>query len=129
VIKIVDRYIGLAAMQGTLLLWVGLTLLYMMISALGELRDSGAGYGLGDALWYVLWTTPRMAYQIFPFAALLGVLMGVGSLASANELVGWANGSPRKQNTRRVRFGSVSALVRPSSGVRVECGCVTATIL
>lgn len=86
-IKLVDRYVGLAAMQGTAAVWIGLTLLYMMISALNEARDSGAGYGLTDALWYVLLTTPRMAYQIFPFAALLGVLIGVGGLAAANELV------------------------------------------
>lgn len=86
-IKIVDRYVGIAAMQGTAAVWIGLTVLYMMISALGEIRNSAGDYGLADALWFVLLTTPRMAYQIFPFAALLGVLVGVGSLAAANELV------------------------------------------
>jgi lipopolysaccharide export system permease protein len=86
-IRLVDRYVGIAAMQGTLLVWVGLTVLYMLISVLTEIRESGVGYGLADASWFVLWTTPRMAYQIFPFAALLGVLVGVGSLAASNEMV------------------------------------------
>jgi len=86
-IKLVDRYVGLAAMTGTLLLSVGLTLLYMMISALNEFRNASADYGVGDALWFVLLTSPTMAYQIFPFAALMGVMVGVGSLAAANELV------------------------------------------
>ena len=41
-IKIVDRYVGLVAMQGTLLVWVGLTLIYMMIAVLGEIRGAEA---------------------------------------------------------------------------------------
>lgn len=103
-IKLVDRYVGLAALQGTIAVWVGLTVMYMLISTLGEVRDSGGGYGLMDALWYVLLTTPRMAYQIFPFAALLGVLVGVGSLAAANELVAF-----RTSGVSRLRL-AVAAL-------------------
>ncbi|HKJ18032.1 MAG TPA: LPS export ABC transporter permease LptG [Xanthomonadales bacterium] len=112
-IKIVDRYVGLAAMQGTLLVWVGLTLLFMMISALGELRDSTAGYGIGDALWYVLWTTPRRAYQIFPIAALLGVLIGVGSLASANELVAFRTSGVSRLRLALAALGGVLILAVP----------------
>ncbi len=86
-IKTVDRYIGKAAILGILLVWVSLTLLMMMFSLLGELRDTTASYGAGDVFWYVLQTGPRSAYQIFPVSALLGSLLGIGGLASANELV------------------------------------------
>jgi lipopolysaccharide export system permease protein len=59
----------------------------MMFSVLGELRATTASYGAMDVFWFVLQTGPRMAYQIFPVSALMGSLLGVGSLASANELV------------------------------------------
>ena len=58
-----------------------------MFSVLGELRDTTANYSASDAFWFVLQTGPRLAYQIFPVSALMGSLLGIGSLASANELV------------------------------------------
>ena len=86
-IRTVDTYIGKTAILGILLVWVSLTALMMMFSVLGELRDTTASYGAADVLWFVLQTGPRLAYQIFPVSALMGSLLGVGSLASANELV------------------------------------------
>lgn len=86
-IKHVDRYIGKTAILGILLVWVSLTVLMMMFSVLGELRDTTANYGASDAFWFVLQTSPRLAYQIFPVSALMGSLLGIGGLASANELV------------------------------------------
>ena len=86
-IKTVDKYIGKSAILGILLIWVSLTALMMMFSILGELRDTTASYRASDVFWFVLQTGPRMAYQIFPVSALMGSLLGIGSLASANELV------------------------------------------
>ncbi len=86
-IRTVDRYIGKAAILGILLVWISLTCLMMMFSVLGELRDTTANYGASDAFWFVLQTGPRSAYQIFPVSALMGSLLGIGNLASANELV------------------------------------------
>jgi lipopolysaccharide export system permease protein len=86
-IRTVDTYIGKAAVLGILLVWASLTILMIMFSVLGELRSTTASYGAGDVFWFVLQTGPRMAYQIFPVSALMGSLLGVGSLASANELV------------------------------------------
>ena len=86
-IKTVDKYIGKAAILGILLVWVSLTALMMMFSLLGELRDTTANYDAGDVLWFVLQTGPRSAYQIFPVSALMGSLLGIGSLAGGNELV------------------------------------------
>jgi lipopolysaccharide export system permease protein len=87
VIRVVDRYIAKAAILGILLVWLSLTALMMMFSVLGELRDTTANYGASDAFWFVLQTGPRLAYQIFPVSALMGSLLGIGDLASANELV------------------------------------------
>jgi lipopolysaccharide export system permease protein len=86
-IKTVDRYIGKAAILGILLVWISLTILMMMFSVLGELRATTGSYSSSDAFWFVLQTGPRLAYQIFPVSALMGSLLGVGGLASANELV------------------------------------------
>jgi len=86
-IRTVDRYVGKAAVSGILVVWVSLTLLMMMFNLLGELRDTAGNYGAGDVFWFVFQTGPRSAYQIFPVSALLGSLLGIGNLASANELV------------------------------------------
>jgi len=86
-IKHVDRYIGKTAILGILLVWMSLTILMMMFSLLGELRDTTANYGASDAFWFVLQTSPRLSYQIFPVSALMGSLLGIGGLASGNELV------------------------------------------
>lgn len=86
-IKLVDRYLGRAAILGALLVWSGLTLLSMMFSLLGELRSMQNDYGTGDVFWFVALTAPRLAYQVFPISMLLGALLGVGGLAAGNELV------------------------------------------
>ncbi len=86
-VKLVDRYVGRAALTGMLAVWFAMTMLFILFSLLGELRDTQGNYGTGDVFWFILLTTPRMAYQIFPVSALLGALVGVGGLAAANELV------------------------------------------
>jgi lipopolysaccharide export system permease protein len=86
-VKLVDRYVGKAALMGMLAIWAGMTVLFMLFSLLGELRATEGNYTSGDAFWFVALTTPRMAYQIFPVSALLGALVGVGGLAASNELV------------------------------------------
>lgn len=86
-IRLVDRYLGRAAILGTLLVWSGLTLLSVMFSVLGELRKMQNEYTAGDVFWFVALTIPQLAYKVFPISTLLGALLGVGGLAAANELV------------------------------------------
>jgi lipopolysaccharide export system permease protein len=62
-------------------------LLAMMFNLLSELRSTYGGYTAVDAMWFVLLTSPRAAYQVFPICALIGALVGVGGLAAGNELV------------------------------------------
>lgn len=86
-IKLVDRYVGKAALMGMLAVWFAMTMLFILFSLLGELRDTQGDYGTADVFWFIAMITPRMAYQVFPVSALLGALVGVGGLAATNELV------------------------------------------
>jgi lipopolysaccharide export system permease protein len=87
VLKIVDRYVGKATIQGMMVVWFAMTILFMLIKLLSELRATEGGYSTGDAFWFIVLSTPRLAYQVFPVSALLGALVGAGGLAAANELV------------------------------------------
>lgn len=81
-----DRYIGLSvfnAIIAVLLVLVGLALLFAFIDELSDIRD---GYGLGQVASYVFYTTPRRLYDMLPMAALIGCLVGLGTLASNSEL-------------------------------------------
>ena len=62
---------------------LGLALLFAFIDELGDVQGK---YGLGEALSYVMLTAPRRAYEMLPMAALIGSLIGLGSLASNSEL-------------------------------------------
>ncbi len=111
-IKHVDRYIGKTAILGILLVWVSLTLLMMMFSVLGELRDTTANYGASDAFWFVLQTSPRLAYEIFPVSALMGSLLGIGGLAGANELVAFrVSGVSRLRLAAAAMAGTLSITI------------------
>lgn len=82
-----DRYIGaqvFVAILAVLGIILGLALLFAFIDELGDLNKGD--YGIGQALWYVLLTAPRRAYEMLPMAALIGCLIGLGTLASNSEL-------------------------------------------
>ena len=81
-----DRYIGTSvffAILAVLGIIVGLALLFAYIDELG---DISATYGLLDAGVWVLLTIPRRIYEMLPMAALIGCLIGLGTLASSSEL-------------------------------------------
>ena len=72
------------AMLGAL---VVLTVLQLLFAYLAELGELNAHYHAWQALLYVLWQAPdRLVYSI-PIATLMGAVIGLGSLASASELV------------------------------------------
>jgi len=82
-----DRYIGAQvffAILAVLGIILGLALLFAFIDELGDLNKGD--YGLPQALWYILLTAPRRAYEMLPMAALIGCLIGLGTLASNSEL-------------------------------------------
>lgn len=81
--KHVSKTAGLA-MFGTALLLVFLFVLFTYLSEFAELKE---GYGALDALRYVLWQSPKFLYQLMPVAALIGAVLGLGTLASNSELI------------------------------------------
>ncbi len=86
--KVHDVYIGRVVLSSVLLTWAivtGLDLVQALL--LGEVKDIGQGqYGFIEALTYVAYTAPRRAYTLFPTAAVVGTLMGLGQLAASSEL-------------------------------------------
>ena len=85
--RIFDRYIRRAVLSGTAVaLSVLLPLLGFLLLA-DELDYVGTGnYTLGKAFGFIGLSMPRFAYQIFPVTALIGSLIGLGSLAAHSEL-------------------------------------------
>ncbi len=85
--NILDRYIGRTVVFGTLTALSVLLALYIFITYIGELQKVGqAQYTPLVALQFTLLSLPRWAGDLFPMAALIGSLMGLGALASNSEL-------------------------------------------
>lgn len=85
--KTIDRYIGTAVATSTLLVMFVLLSLFTFFTFADELSKTGRGdYGALQAARYALFTVPSMVYQLFPPAALLGTMLGLGILASGSEL-------------------------------------------
>ncbi|AIS14797.1 permease [Pseudomonas chlororaphis subsp. aurantiaca] len=81
-----DRYIGnsvLLAILAVLGIILGLASLFAFIDEMGSVSDS---YTVMDVLSFVVLTAPRRLYEMLPMAALIGCLIGLGSLASNSEL-------------------------------------------
>lgn len=86
--RILDRYIGRTVISGTLIALMVLMALYIFMTYVGELQKVGqARYTPLVALQFTLLTLPRWAGDLFPMAALVGSLMGLGAMASNSELV------------------------------------------
>jgi lipopolysaccharide export system permease protein len=86
--KTLRRYIARTILQATglvLLVFVGLQLLIMLIAQLNYIGEGN--YGLWQAFRYILLDFPEQFYALFPVAALIGCLLGLGQLASNHELV------------------------------------------
>jgi lipopolysaccharide export system permease protein len=86
--KRLDRYIGVTVAGSTLVVMLVLLVLFSFGAFVADLDAVGKGdYTLTVAAEYVLLTLPRMAYELFPVIALLGSVIGLGVLASNNELL------------------------------------------
>ena len=72
------------AMLGATAVLAGLQVLFTYLGELGSLKE---GYGAWDALKYVLWGAPNYLYEILPISALIGAVLGLGTLASNSELI------------------------------------------
>jgi lipopolysaccharide export system permease protein len=82
-----DRLIAGAVLSAVALAWLVLVG-FDGIAAFAEGADDiGEGdFTAGTALTRVLYTLPRRAYTMFPTAAVIGCLIGLGALAATSEL-------------------------------------------
>ncbi len=85
--RILERYIASTIAIHTAIVVFVLLGLFGFFAFMDELNDIGKGsYGLAQAGQYVVLSLPRLLYQIFPIAALIGSVAGLGLLARNNEL-------------------------------------------
>lgn len=85
--RTLDRYIGLTLLKGSALVMAVLLIMFSFLALLQELEDVGDGnYGLVEALGYVGLTIPERLLELAPVTALLGGLVGLGTLAKGSEL-------------------------------------------
>jgi len=87
-IAILDRYIARHVILVILVVALALLGLDIFFSLVNELRALGKGnYTLTTVMSFLALTAPSRLYAIFPWAALLGTLIGMGALANHRELV------------------------------------------
>jgi len=80
-------YVGRNVLLATLATWVVLLGFVSLIDFFTEVKDVGKeSYTLSHAVLYVLLTMPTRMYDLYPTVAVIGILLGLGSLAARSEL-------------------------------------------
>ena len=114
-----DLYIGRAVLFTVLITWAVLLGLFVMMGVTDQFKDIGKGsYTFAHAVAYIAYGIPRNAYNLFPTAAVIGSLMGLGQLAATSELT-----ALRALGLSRRRLGiSVAAAIAVLTAVMVLNG-------
>lgn len=81
-----DRYIARHVLGAILVVQVVLLGLDMTITYINDLGDVKGDYGALQVLIYLCMRLPWRFYQYAPVGVLIGALIGLGSMASSNEL-------------------------------------------
>ena len=85
--NILDRYIVRTILGSVLLVTAVLLVLGALFIFIDEQDEIGSGrYTALEALWFTLLNLPQFAFELLPIAALIGALIGLGSLARGSEL-------------------------------------------
>ncbi|RME33616.1 MAG: LPS export ABC transporter permease LptG [Gammaproteobacteria bacterium] len=85
--RILDRYIGRTVIASSLTMLLALVSIFSFFKFLDELENVGQGrYGIPQVIEYIALSTPYLAYQLFPMAALVGALLGLGVLVKNSEI-------------------------------------------
>lgn len=86
-LKIIDRYLWVATLQGVFIAWLALVLLDVFFAFISEAEKTNALYTTTQATVYLIYTLPARFYEFFPNAALVGTLLGLGNLAANSEFI------------------------------------------
>jgi lipopolysaccharide export system permease protein len=85
--NILDRYIIGRILAMTALVMAVIIALAVLVTFIGEQGDTGIGhYGSLDSFWFAMMSVPQQAWELLPIGALIGSMLGLGSLASSSEL-------------------------------------------
>jgi lipopolysaccharide export system permease protein len=86
-VSVLDRYVVRAILGAVLLVVVVVLVLGALFVFIDQQSDIGTGhYSALAAFWYTLLNLPQLAYELLPIMALIGSLLGLGSLARGSEL-------------------------------------------
>ena len=87
-LSLFDRYIAGTMFKATALTLVVLVILLVFFGLIDEMDEVGKGdYQLGDAFFVAVLSSPRYVFEVFPVAALIGSLIGLGAMGAHGELI------------------------------------------
>jgi len=82
-----DALAGRAVLSAVVAVWaviLGLDIVFALMDDFGRIGQGD--YGAATALLALLLTLPRRLYDLFPYAAVIGALLGLGALSASSEL-------------------------------------------
>ena len=82
-----DRYIARTVLMSMLLVIAVIVGLHTLFDLMAQLGDMRADYQYVEVLRYLALTMPRRVYEVTPVSALIGCLIGLGTLAKHSELI------------------------------------------
>jgi lipopolysaccharide export system permease protein len=86
-VSVLDRYIVRAILGAVVLVVLVVLALGGLFVFIDQQSDIGTGsYTALGAFWYTLLNLPQLAYELLPIVALIGSLLGLGTLARGSEL-------------------------------------------
>lgn len=86
-VKRADWLIARSVLSALMLSWMVLAGLDGASAFANEIDEIGQGdYDLMTAITYTAWTMPRRIYELFPMAAVLSAVLGLGALSPTSEL-------------------------------------------
>lgn len=85
---IIDKYLRKAILNQFILVLVVLLSLFIFITFIDELSNINRGnYTLLKIVQFVILSVPKIMYEVFPIAALIGAILGLSNLAKDSELI------------------------------------------
>jgi lipopolysaccharide export system permease protein len=86
-LTLLANYLMRAILTSTLLVMLVLLALAGLFEFIGQLEATQGSFGIPEALLFALLRLPQLSFEMFPIAALIGALLGLGALANNSELV------------------------------------------
>ncbi len=84
---LLSSYLMRTILASTLMVMLVLLALAGLFEFIGQLEDTQGNYGVPQALLFTALRLPQLSFEMIPIAALIGSLLGLGSLANNSELV------------------------------------------